>query len=87
MWDCISYSNTGIIIYESIHYKTMSTEQKATHGARKHAWCTQAAWAKKKEEEKKVGENNGQLCFRPPPRVAQASRLDQLWGLQIYSRD
>ena len=27
--------------------------------------------------QKKVGENNGQLCFRPPPRVAHASRLDQ----------
>ena len=26
---------------------------QATHGARKHAWRTQAAWAKK------VGENNG----------------------------
>ena len=26
----------------------------------------------------KVGENNGQLRFRPPPRVVQASCLDQL---------
>ena len=24
---------------------------QAMHGARKHAWCTQAAWAKKEEEE------------------------------------
>ena len=49
---------------------------QATHGARKHAWRTQAAWTKKKEEEE-VGENNGPLCFRPPPQVTQASRLDQ----------
>ena len=33
---------------------------------------------KEKERKKtKVGENNGPLCFRLPPRVAQASRLDQ----------
>ena len=36
-----------------------------TGGACKHAWT------------KKVGENNGQLRFHLPPRVAQASRLDQ----------
>ena len=28
-------------------------------------------------DQKKVGENNGQLRFRPPPWVAHASRLDQ----------
>ena len=39
-----------------------------TCGARKHAWT---------KRKKKVGENNGQLRFRPPPRVAHASRLDQ----------
>ena len=38
---------------------------QATHGARKHAWRTQAAWAKnrKKEREKERlnnGDNNGQ---------------------------
>ena len=32
---------------------------------------------KKKEKEKKVGENNGQLLFRLPPQVVHASRLDQ----------
>ena len=26
---------------------------QATHGARKHAWRTQAAWAKRKKETKK----------------------------------
>ena len=29
------------------------------------------------KRKKKVGENNGQLRFRPPPRVAHASHLDQ----------
>ena len=39
---------------------------QATHGARKHAWRTQAAWAKKdRRKTKKVSENNGQLCFCP----------------------
>ena len=38
---------------------------------RHHGWRKQAAWTKK------VVENNGQLCFRPPPQVAHASRLDQ----------
>ena len=34
---------------------------QATHGSRKHAWRTQAAWAKKEEEKRlKVGDNNGQ---------------------------
>ena len=32
---------------------------------------------KKKKKKKKVGENNGQLRFRPPPRMAHATRLDQ----------
>ena len=32
---------------------------------------------KKKKKEKKVGENNGQVRFRPPPWVAHASHLDQ----------
>ena len=43
-----------------------SLASSATTGdASKHAWT------------KKVSENNGQLCFRPPPRVAHASCLDQ----------
>ena len=51
---------------------------QATHGARKHAWCPQAAWAKKKKEEEKkrerakIGNNNGQLRIATPPHVAQA---------------
>ena len=32
---------------------------------------------KEKERKKKVGENNGPFRFRPSPRVAHASRLDQ----------
>ena len=38
----------------------------------------QETWEKEKEKTKggKVSENNGQLRFRPPPPVAQAS-LDQ----------
>ena len=27
---------------------------QATHGARKHAWCTQAAWAKKRMNELQI---------------------------------
>ena len=42
-----------------------------TGGACKHAWT-----------KKKVGENNGQLRFRPLPRVVHASRLDQ--NLRTY---
>ena len=30
-----------------------------------------------KQNKKKVGENNGQVRFRPPPCVAHGSRLDQ----------
>ena len=37
-----------------------------------HAWRTQAAWAKKKRERPKVGNNNGQLRIATPPRVAHA---------------
>ena len=37
---------------------------QATHGARKHAWRTQAAWAKRRREREKErlndGNNNGQ---------------------------
>ena len=44
---------------------------QATHGARKHAWRTQAAWAKKRERPK-VGNNNGQLRIATPPWVAHA---------------
>ena len=42
---------------------------QATHGARKHAWRTQAAWAKKEKERAKVGDNNGQATHgaRKPP--------------------
>ena len=32
---------------------------------------------RKNKEGKKVGENDEPLRFRPPPRVTQASRLDQ----------
>ena len=39
-----------------------------THGAGKHAWRSQAAWAKRP----KVGNNNGQLRIATPPRVAHA---------------
>ena len=39
-----------------------------------HGWHTQAAWTKRR---RKVGENNGQIRFCPPPRVAHTSRLDQ----------
>ena len=46
---------------------------QATHGARKHAWCTQAAWAKRLNN----GNNNGQLRIATPPRVALQSRLGQ----------
>ena len=35
---------------------------------------------KEKEEKKKVGENNGQLRFLPPPRVAHVGHLDQKPG-------
>ena len=42
---------------------------QATHGARKHAWRTQAAWAKKRLNN---GNNNGQLRIATPPRVAHA---------------
>ena len=46
---------------------------QATHGARKHAWRTQAAWAKRKRERERErerlndGNNNGQL------RIANAT--------------
>ena len=40
---------------------------------------TEAAWINK------VSENNGQLCFRPSPRVAHASRLDQKKMITIVS--
>ena len=37
---------------------------QATHGARKHAWRTQATWSKRKKEREKErlnkGDNNGQ---------------------------
>ena len=41
---------------------------QAMHGARKHAWRTQAAWAKRP----KVCNNNIQLRIATPPRVAHA---------------
>ena len=44
---------------------------QAMHGARKHAWRTQAAWAKKKER-LNDGNNNGQLRIAMPLRVAHA---------------
>ena len=51
-----------------------NNNDQATHDARKHAWRTQAAWAKKK---KKVGENNGQLRFVRHPVWRTQARLDQ----------
>ena len=55
---------------------------KLKHGARKHTWCTQAAWAKRKKERKKErlnnGDNNGQAkAWRTQARMAHASRLGQ----------
>ena len=39
------------------------------HGTRKHAWRTQAAWAKIKKERLNDGNNNGQATHgaRKPP--------------------
>ena len=39
-----------------------------------------------RKKAQKVGENNGQLSFRPPPRVAHASRLGQTPGTWGWSR-
>ena len=36
---------------------------------------------REREMKKKNSENNGQLCFDPPPQVEHASRLDQLLHL------
>ena len=36
-------------------------------------------WVKSRRHIKRVGENDDQLCFRPPPQVACASRLNQLF--------
>ena len=44
---------------------------QATHGARKHAWRTQAAWAKKRKRKKKSELWHG-------AHIAHASRLGQL---------
>ena len=67
-----------------------------TGGARKHAWTKNGSKLdhhystilsipvvgekQKKRKKKKIGENNGELRFRPPPRLAHASRLDQKFG-------
>ena len=51
---------------------------QATHGARKHAWRTQAAWAKK--ERAKVGDNNGQathVARKPPGPIFQQSKREK----------
>ena len=42
-----------------------------------HVWEYPEVGEKKAQKKKIVGENNGQLHFRPPPRVSHASRLDQ----------
>ena len=49
-------------------------KQNFSHGSFPEVGEKQKAEKKKK---KKVGKNNGQLRFRPPPRAAHASRLDQ----------
>ena len=70
-----------------------------TGGARKHAWTKNGSKLdhhystilsipvvgekQKKRKKKKIGENNGELRFRPPRRVAQASRLANLKGLAL----
>ena len=41
-------------------------------------------YARTKKEEEKIGENNGQLHFRPPPRVAHTSRLDQKTKVGLF---
>ena len=46
---------------------------QATHGARKHAWRTQSAWAKKERERKK----ERKLVITMALRMAHASRLGQ----------
>ena len=51
---------------------------QAMHGARKHAWRTQAAWAKRRRGERKRlndGDNNGQAMHGA--RMVHASRLGQ----------
>ena len=55
-----------------------------SHGSFPEVGEKQKAYKKKKK--KKVGENNGQLRFRPPPRVAHASRLDQLKRKVAYTQ-
>ena len=50
---------------------------QATHGARKHAWRTQAAWAKKLFK-------NGQLPWQLPSLVAYANHLYQFLGNNTY---
>ena len=39
---------------------------------------------KKRERERKVSDNNGQLCLQPPPWVANASRLDKQKDISYY---
>ena len=51
---------------------------QATHGARKHAWRTQAAWAKKEEREKeRKTEQWPSYAWCTQARMADASRLGQ----------
>ena len=40
---------------------------------------------KNKKKKKKVGENNSQLRFRPPPRVVHTSCLDQNKSSLIFA--
>ena len=40
----------------------------------------------RERKQTKVSVNNGQLCMQPPPRVANASRLDQFLMIQYSSK-
>ena len=48
---------------------------QAMHGAHKHAWRTQAAWAKRKTERLNDGKNKGQATHGA--HMVHASRLGQ----------
>ena len=62
-------------------WKVGDNNGQATHGARKHAWRTQAAWAKRENERLNDGNNNDQLRIATPPRVAHAKPPGpKYWG-------
>ena len=67
--------------YRKNAWKKKLPEKNFTHGSFPEVGEKQKAYKKKK----KVGENNGQLRLRPPPRVAHASRLDQHTSLVTWS--